>query len=49
MAQTAVIAVGDIDIVIGPFLSLVNCIATTPRARSPASVSEPCPAPPDIA
>ena len=29
MAQMAVIAVGDIDLGIGPFLSLVNCIAAT--------------------
>jgi ribose/xylose/arabinose/galactoside ABC-type transport system permease subunit len=35
MAQMAVIAVGDIDLGIGPFLSLVNCIAATLLAGSP--------------
>ncbi len=29
MAQMAVIAVGDVDLGIGPFLSLVNCVAAT--------------------
>jgi len=36
MAQMAVIAVGDIDLGIGPFLSLVNCIAATLLATHPA-------------
>lgn len=35
MAQMAVIAVGDIDLGIGPFISLVNCIAATLLAGSP--------------
>lgn len=36
MAQMAVIAVGDIDLGIGPFISLVNCIAATLLATHPA-------------
>ena len=35
MAQMAVITVGDIDLGIGPFLSLVNCIAATLLAAHP--------------
>jgi ribose transport system permease protein len=35
MAQTSVIAVGDIDLGIGPFISLVNCIAATLLATRP--------------
>jgi len=35
MAQMAVIAVGDIDLGIGPFISLVNCIAATLLATHP--------------
>lgn len=36
MAQLCVIAVGDIDLGIGPFISLVNCIAATMLADQPA-------------
>ena len=35
MAQMAVIAVGDIDLGIGPFISLINCIAATLLAQHP--------------
>lgn len=35
MAQMAIIACGDIDLGIGPFLSLVNCIAATWLATRP--------------
>lgn len=35
MAQMAVIAAGDIDLGIGPFLSLVNCVAATLLAARP--------------
>lgn len=35
LAQMAIIAAGDIDLGIGPFLSLVNCISATLLARSP--------------
>jgi ribose/xylose/arabinose/galactoside ABC-type transport system permease subunit len=36
LAQMAVIAVGDIDLGIGPFISLVNTIAATVLATNPA-------------
>lgn len=36
MAQLCVIAASDIDLGIGPFISLVNCIAATLLATSPA-------------
>ncbi len=35
LAQLCVIALGDIDLGIGPFISLVNCIAATLLSRSP--------------
>ncbi len=37
LAQMAVIAAGDIDLGIGPFLSLVNCIAATWLTDRPAA------------
>ncbi|MGH7119043.1 MAG: ABC transporter permease [Acetobacteraceae bacterium] len=36
MAQMAIIAAGDIDLGIGPFMSLVNCVAATVLATRPA-------------
>src|SRR5208337_70484 len=35
MAQLCILTVGDIDLSIGPFMSLVNCIAATWLAERP--------------